>query len=83
MKSKISEDKKVKEPKKLENTNFLPGLEPSKEVSEPEDVEKSLNIRVSKETHRRIRILSADKDLTAAELITEFVNDEWRRTSIT
>lgn len=45
------------------------------------DIMKTLNLKVTAETHRRLRLLAAGRDQTSAELITALINSEWAATS--
>lgn len=47
---------------------------------EPKD-KRTLNVKVSEEIHRQIRIITAHRGQTVSELFTDLVNEEWKRTS--
>lgn len=42
---------------------------------------KTINLKVSDETHRRLRLLAAAGGLTAGEIITDLIDREWNTRS--
>lgn len=50
-------------------------------VKPEEPVVKTLNLKVSEEIHRQLRLLAAHSDKTAAELVSELITAEWQRIS--